>query len=134
MIPFLIVLIVLGALPIVLGLLLGIIGVLLATIITIVVINDILGTIILFKKYFGSGLKYFVFDHVLYICVTAIIGYGCYLFCSFVMLGGIVGFGLKVLFCSATPNLLFLLVYCRTNRFKECLPVIRKTIKRKTVV
>ena len=116
-------------LNIVLGYFFGIIGIIVATIITIVLINFFCGARILFKHYFTFGYYRFLIDHLKYGIITTIVGGGCYCICRYFIPDGVIGFLIRIVVCIFVPNILFLSVYCKTKLFKDCLRIVKRTLK-----
>lgn len=111
----------------------GIPGVIAATILSIFFINFLWGGRIVFNRYFkGVGIGRYYLDHLLYLVVTAFVcGIG-YFACSFLPLGeNFIG---MVLYLAARLGIcvlaagLYLLVYCRTQRFRSAYDWIKHAV------
>lgn len=117
-------------LNIILGKMMGITGILLATIITIVGFNFIWRTLILFKNYFeGENVGRFLIDHGEYIIITIAISFITYNICDEVMILGIQEIFVKMIICLIIPNILYLIIYLKTKRFKAALKWITRAYK-----
>lgn len=119
------------SLNVVLGYFWGITGVLIATISTILVINFIGGTKVLFTYYFEKSSTEFLLSHGKYFIITVI---NCILSFAVTMAlpgTGILGLILKLITCGILPNIIYLAFYCRTIVFKESYAIVKRVIKRK---
>lgn len=112
-------------LNLVLGWFFGVVGILLATLITIVFINLIYGTKILFDNYFKEMniLAYFG-RHICFFAVTVAASVVTLLVCELLPTNGYVYLALKLVICVVLPNALFFLIYFRTKPFKEAAPLL----------
>ncbi len=110
-------------------------GVVLATVITVIFLTNIYGSLIGFKHYFTECPKrkyYFLIATNLLIC--AIGGGVCYFICSLIALDGILGLFVKAVVTFVAYMLVCLLLTFYTKRFKEMknyLKVRFKTVFRK---
>ena len=107
-------------LNIVLGSIWGITGVLLATIFTIIGFNFLWRTIVLFKNYFkNESIGKFLWEHCEYILVTIIVALVTQFICSKILIiDEIKSFIIKVIICLFVPNIIYLLIYIKTKKFK----------------
>lgn len=108
----------------------GIKGIILATLISMLIINFILGSQIVFKHYFKNGKigEYFGL-HAVYAVVTTLIGSVTYWVCGFVNLGdGILEFIIKIIICCILPNLLYLIIYYKSKLYETSVPWILKVL------
>lgn len=112
----------------VLGYFLGITGIILATIITIVVLNFICRTNVLFKNYFKRSPLRFYSQHLLYFIITAAAGIVTYILCSGIHVSGIAGIAVRAAVCVLVPNAIMCLCYLKNELFRESLHFIRKII------
>lgn len=97
----------------------GIVGVILATVISLILINFILGSQIVFKYYFcGKRISQYFISHGIYAFVTVVVASITLLVCNQIKNDGIAGFLVKGVICIFVPNMLYLLVYFKTKRFK----------------
>lgn len=116
-------------LNIMLGRVLGITGVLLATIITIIVFNFILRTLVLFKFYFkGKSIIRFFSGHAFYSCIILVTVIITYSLCLQVGLPGISGMLIKLVICMTLPNILFLFIFSRSKQFQEFKLFLEKSV------
>ncbi len=119
------------AVSIVLAYKMGIAGVFLGTLASFLCtfwINPLL----IFKKQFKrSSVPYFIkfiLYFVIMIATTLILGNICnHIFTTASLLSVI----LRLIICIIVPNILYLLLFCKTKEFKYCYELISKTIKRK---
>ncbi len=108
----------------------GIFGIMMATIITMIFINFLYGSQILFKHYFKSqSLGKFVLKHLTYFAVVCIVGAATYLLCSLMPNEGILYLLIKGVICVIVPNVLFFVIYSRTKIFGETKPLIKGLLK-----
>jgi len=109
----------------------GIAGILISTILTMALINYLYGTSILFKHYFkGFSMFKYVIQCLCYLIVTCVVCALTYLVCSFISLTGIVRLLVIAPICILLPNILLLLVYCRTKVFAAVRPTFEQFIRR----
>lgn len=118
-------------LNVLLGYLFGVDGILIATIITLLVLNFIPGTIILFKNYFNKGMNKFLLKHLIYILSTAVNCFVLLWICDLISIDGIAGIVTKLAICIFVANAIFLLLYFRTREFKSSVYIVNKLIKRR---
>lgn len=98
----------------------GVAGVIAGTLISLLIINFGYGSQILFKFYFGKNkIKEYFKSHIIYAVVTLCILCITYFICSKIYLEGIIELFIKALICLIIPNILYILIYFKTNRFKE---------------
>lgn len=113
----------------VLGKYYGVKGIILATLISLFFINFVWGSNLIFKYYFKSiSSKEYYTQHLLYACVTSINAFLTCKICSAVTVSGIVGLFFKGVICLVFPNIIFLLVYCKTSIFKNAMPWLLKKL------
>lgn len=110
----------------------GIWGVLMATIISMVLINFLYNSRILFKNYFTDQRIFpYYLKQLAYLIITAGVSAVTYMLCALIPIAGVLGLALKACVCLAVPNVLFLVVYCKTKEFKEIKPLLSKLIRRR---
>ena len=119
-------------LNLILGYFFGVYGIILGTLISLLLINFGYGSTIIFKHYYKTKhvSEYFL-RHATMALVTFGICVITYFVCSTIGLNGIIGLAVKGIVCIVVPNVLYLLVYYRTERFKESRKFIKKILKRK---
>ena len=111
--------------------LLGIYGIILGTLISLLIINFGYGSQILFKYYFkNEKISDYFKNHGRYALITSIICVITYFICSFIRFEGIMEISLKAIICLVIPNVLYLIMYFKTEVFKES-TIILKNIKNK---
>lgn len=107
----------------------GIFGILMATIMTMVLINFLYGSSILFKYYFTNvSIAKFFLQHLAYFCVVAAVSAITYVVCSLLPGAGFVYLFVKAIICLILPNVLFYLVYSRTQIFAEVKPLVGRVL------
>lgn len=112
----------------------GVAGVIIATLISLLVINFGYGSQILFKYYFGEDkIKDYFKGHIIYAFVTFTILGITYFICNTIHIEGIVGLFIKAFICLVIPNILYVLAYYRTDKFKESKEFVINIIKRRGV-
>lgn len=119
-------------LNVVLGHFFGVYGIIAGTLISLLVVNFGYGSSIIFQHYFKEQKisDYFI-RHGLMAILTADACAVTYLLCSLINLDGIFGLVARGAICMVVPNVIFYLVYCRTNTFKDASKFIKKIIRRK---
>lgn len=109
----------------------GVQGIIAATNLTILFINFIWGSLILYKYYFvNMGVKQYFLSHGLYVCVTAIIAIATYFVTSMMPLSGFPGLLLKGMICVVFPNICYLLIYRKYRLFPEAVGLVRKILSK----
>lgn len=105
----------------------GILGIVVATLISLLVINFGFGSQIVFKYYFKNKKlhEYFMYQ-MYYAFVTFVLGGTTYYIANSIKMDGVAGLALKFLICCCVPNILYVLVYHRTNEYKIAVPWILK--------
>jgi O-antigen/teichoic acid export membrane protein len=118
------------ALNFVLTLTMGVAGTVLSTIISIILINFGYGTSIVFKNYFkGISMKQYFIDHLKYLIITIIVATITVMLCNLITIDGVFEVVIKGIVCFVVSNLMFYLVYRKTNLFKSSLGIL-KNVKR----
>ena len=118
-------------LNLVLGYYFGVLGILLATLITLISINIIYGTKILFDHYFTEqSLIKHLLRHIKYFAISAIAGVLCYLICNQLPGTVYVNLILRCVVCVIVPNLIFLLCYFKDKNFCYFKTFVKKLIKK----
>ncbi len=108
-----------------LGKLFGVNGIIAATILSILFINFLWGTQILFKYYFrGKKAAMFYLEHVFYALVVAAVCFVSFEICSMVGMEGIVGLVIKAGLVTVISNLLFCICYFKKRYFKDTIALI----------
>lgn len=101
----------------------GISGILWATLISMVGINFLWGCRIVFKYYFTEyDARDYIMRHMKYGCTTAVIAIITYGVCRLVRLQGFLGLLAVGSICVVLPNVLYYIIYCRTESFKDSIP------------
>lgn len=110
-----------------LGKIMGITGVILATIITIFIFNFIARSSVLFKQYFIGYQKDFYKEHLSFLCVTCLAGWGTYIICEKLPGTGIEALLLRTMVCTILPNMIFWICFCRSNEFINTVSFLKRT-------
>lgn len=109
----------------------GVQGIIAATIISLFVINFGFGSQIVFNHYFKNGKIWRYYgDHFKYLAVTMLIGAITYEICSKITGNLIQILILKGLLCIIIPNILYILIYCRTKDFNDSMSWLITRIKK----
>ncbi|HJJ18401.1 MAG TPA: oligosaccharide flippase family protein [Clostridiaceae bacterium] len=122
-------------LNIILGKIFGIAGIIAGTLISLLIINFGYGSQILFEFYFGKDriIEYFK-SNIIYALVTFVISIVTGLICYSVGLDGINGLIIKSIICVIIPNIMYILIYCKTKKFKEAKKFIISIVSKEGVV
>lgn len=100
----------------------GVYGIIVATCISIFIFGYGAAAFVLFRKYFEKKnlIKYFM-AHILYFCVTLMIGCFSFLLCYKIIVfdSVILDFLIKFLYCAFCIPLIYIIIYCRTKILKE---------------
>ena len=117
-------------LNVVLGYYFGVVGIIVATLITLITINVIYGTKILFDNYFNEmNLVRHIFNHIKYFSVTAIAGAICYFICEILPGNIYVNLIARGLICVIVPNLIFVVSYSKDKSFGYVKSIAKKILK-----
>lgn len=110
-----------------LGKFFGVAGIIIATLISLLIINFGLGSQIVFKYYFKNGkiFEYFKY-HFIYAFVTFIVCCVTYFLTSNLALDGVLGLMLRFLICCIAPNILYVVIYYRTQNYANAIPWLLK--------
>lgn len=119
-------------LNLILGYFFGVHGIILGTLISLLIINFGYGSQILFKHYFThQKMSEYFLRHGFYALLTANVCAIAYLVCLMVKTGGVIELILKGAICLILPNLLYFIIYHRTNSFKDATKFVKRILKRK---
>lgn len=117
-------------LNILLGRYFGISGIILATILSIVMINFIYGTTIIYRYYFKNRKLYvYYLQHIFYASVTVITALIVYTICNKLPDGKLFALILKGIAAFFLCNFCLLLAYHRTKNFKDASCFIREIVR-----
>ncbi len=109
----------------------GVDGALLSTIIIMVLIYAPWETIVLFKNLFKSSPKEYIIRLIIYTLITVTLAVATDMFCNLVQLEGIVGLIIRIFICLVVPNIIYIVIYNRTEEFKESKLKLVGLIRRK---
>ncbi len=102
----------------------GVNGVILSTVISYLFIEYPWETHTLYKNYFHkSPFRYYI-SVSKYLMITTVTCFVTYLACSFFPSYGIMWFGIKMIICVILPNLILLLIFFKTKKFKDTADMI----------
>jgi O-antigen/teichoic acid export membrane protein len=106
----------------------GLYGIITATIITMLFINHFWGGYITFKNYFGTEkLKDYWLYHAGYFLITLVICAITYAVCCFINAdGALKTLCTRFMICLVIPGIMYLVIYGRTEYFKETVNIILK--------
>jgi len=105
----------------------GIYGIILGTLISLLIINFGYGSQILFKHYFVNEKisDYFKY-HGKYAFVTLIICTVTYFMCTWIKTNDILELIIKSIICITIPNILYFIIYFKTQIFEETIQIFTK--------
>lgn len=108
---------------------LGVFGTLLGTLITLVFINYIYGTQIIFEYYFKNiSIKQYFGDNAKYTIVTLVASFAAYIFSSGICDRGFIGLIVGFISSLIVFNVIYLLFFCHSNLFKESILIIKRIL------
>ena len=106
----------------------GLDGIILGTIISTLVAPFWVEPVVLHKYYFKVSSKSYFLSYFIFVVVTALTGGLCYYLCSLLPFYGIGWFIIKCFICAILPNLIFLLVFCKTKIFRETINLAKSIL------
>lgn len=115
----------------ILGYLFGVKGIIGSTVISIILVNFIWGTHVLFKYYFEEyNIKGFFKQHILYFVITCCVGFISYFLCNkLVLTNKFIELMFRAFICLIVPNVLFVLFYRKNTLFIDAKKMIVYSIK-----
>ena len=109
----------------------GTTGIIAATLISSLIFGTIWQCAIIFKKYFGmNATKYFA-TQLIYIVFAGVVWVSCYFLCSLISCNLFLSLFLRLLICCFLTTILTILVFFKTNVFKQCMNLFLVAIKSK---
>lgn len=115
-----------------LGKTLGVLGIVLATGISIALIGLPWSTRIVFKNYFKEGSWYkYIGKQLLYALSTMLIAFITYRICMFITYEGILELVIKSIMCIFIPNILYFLLFAKTQIAKQSFEFFKSKVLRK---
>ena len=114
-----------------LGKTIGVAGIIIAPALSILAVNYIGITNILFKEYFGSGRRQFYTNRIVYTLITIIICTAAWLLCGFVTYEGIAGLIIRLVLCTVVLIIMIpaLMLLVKRPYVKEALVFIKQIFK-----
>lgn len=107
----------------------GVQGIIVATNLTILFINFVWGTLILYKYYFvNMGVKKYFLSHAFYAGVTVVVAFITYCITCMVGLSGFGGLIMKGIICIIVPNLCYFIVYRKNQFFNDSVDLVKRII------
>lgn len=111
----------------------GVNGIITATIITIIFVNFVWGTIVLFRYYFiGIQVKKYFTYQLYYLIATLVASIVTLGVSNFIGISGIGGLIVKGIICLIVPNCIFAMMYYRVSFFKESIELVKRMLVTKT--
>ncbi len=105
----------------------GVRGIIAATNLTILFINFIWGSLILYKYYFvNMDVKRYFLSHALYACVTAAISVITYSATRLISLNGFGGLIIKGIICLVIPNACYYFAYRKNQFFSDSVKLVKR--------
>lgn len=118
-------------LNIILGKYFGVLGIVAATIVSILAIDVIYGSTIIYKNYFKENKIYsFYLEHSKYAVATIVTALMAYTACKQIPVSGIIGLILKAVCAFCISNICFLLIHCRNKTFKNAFHFVKNMLQR----
>ncbi|MCQ2497617.1 MAG: hypothetical protein MJ133_01415 [Lachnospiraceae bacterium] len=108
----------------------GVFGILLATLITVFICAFCWAAFVLFKHYFGKGLREYFLHQFCYAIVTIIVGGITYLACIKLTKMDIGGIVCRGGLCVLIPAILYYITYCKTKIFKESVLWLKRVVSK----
>lgn len=108
----------------------GVAGVLMGTIGSTILIPFWFEAYVLFKQYFGKGIREYLIRQILYGIITFLTGVLCWFLCSCVSGDKMGSFILQFVICVVVPNVVFIVVFFRTKEFTYYWNLVRKIRKK----
>lgn len=99
----------------------GVEGVLISTIIVMILVYFPWETYVIFKKMFHKNTIPYLTKMSVYLCVTIVAAVVTYLVCNQVIVNGLYGLIIKAALCVFVPNVIFFLIYFKTDEMKDIL-------------
>lgn len=108
----------------------GLAGIILGTILSSVTFVIWIEAYVLYKNYFKLNFMRYFARYGINLLVFGAVGTGVYFLCSLMPAAGIGWFIVKALVCLVAVNLLFALIFSRTEEFRYCLALGKKLVGR----
>lgn len=109
----------------------GLIGIVGATLISLLTINFLYGSQIIFKYYFKNNkiTDYFL-KNLLYACVTAVTIIATYTVCQYITMGGVFGIAVRLVICGLIPPIIYFIAYYKNETARRSMKWFVKILKR----
>lgn len=108
---------------------LGVFGIIFGTLVSLVVVDNILGTRIVFDNYFKKSQNEYLLDHLKYFGATTVIATIIYIICGFVPGGGLISLTTKGLLCAILSGIGYYLIYRNTEMYSDSVGWMRNSLK-----
>ena len=107
----------------------GVNGIIVATLITIILINFVYGSQIIFKYYFiQESCKEYFLDHLKYAASTFVAVVFSYIICSLISFNGFYGLTVKFFVCTFVSNVILLFIYSHFSLYDISVSWLRKSV------
>lgn len=107
----------------------GAFGIMLATIITLFFIGFIGSTIVIFKCYYKSGMREYLFNSIFYFMITIILGSIAYLILKFIKIDSLIlEMIIRIIACLTVIPVGYVLIVFRRNDFRETVNWIKDAV------
>lgn len=107
----------------------GLFGVVLATVISLLTVDFLFSSVIVYKFYFKNKKIWIYFrDHLIYLAVTVLVGGITYAVCGLTRETGVAAIALRLGICIIIPNCLYLLAYFKLPVFGDALKIGKRVL------
>ncbi|MGN0343228.1 MAG: hypothetical protein ACI4DO_10595 [Roseburia sp.] len=110
---------------------LGTLGVFLGTTVSVLAVTIWWEPHTLYRYGFDAGMGKYYGKTLLYLLVTAAAGAGTYYLCGLIPGNGLLTLAGKLVVVALVPNVIFLLISCRTSEFRMFVSMLRATVSKK---
>ena len=111
----------------------GIEGVIMGTIVSTLTICVTVEPYVLFKYGFKTSPKAYYFDYTFKAAITVIVGVITWGICTIFSDATFGSFFLRMVVCASIPNLIFVVIFWKTQEFQYLLMVVKNVIKKKNI-
>lgn len=114
----------------ILGKYFGVAGIITATLVSLLLINFLWGSTMIFKYYFVDiNPRDYYLRNIINFIITCIAAFVTFKICVLIQDKGIISFLVKTVICMVIPNIIFLLFYYKTSYYKESMLWVRNVTK-----